>query len=162
MSNLEPDEQGLLVQCANCGQRNRLRYERFGSSFRCGKCRAELPPPGEPIDVRDERVFDTLTARSPLPVLVDFWAAWCGPCKMVAPEFAKVAAEGSGRWIVAKVNTEEAPRLAARFRVTSIPTMVVVKDGEEIARQMGAMPAARIRQFVEQASAQARAGGGGH
>lgn len=151
MSGIETDEQGLLVECRQCGQRNRLRYERLGGKGRCGKCQAELPPPDEPIDVRSESVFDALTSRSALPLLVDFWASWCGPCKMVAPEFVKVAAQGAGRWLVVKVNTEEAPNLGARFNIRAIPTMVVLQRGAELARQAGAMPAARITQFIEQA-----------
>ncbi|MBA2431199.1 MAG: thioredoxin [Chthoniobacterales bacterium] len=147
---MEPDEQGLLLACPQCGQRNRLRYEGFGTTFRCGKCRSELSPPAVPIDLASERVFTALTTRSTLPVLVDFWAPWCGPCKMVAPEFTKVAAASAGRWIVAKVNTEQLPELASRFRINSIPTMVVLQRGTEIAREMGALPAARITQFLEQ------------
>lgn len=148
--SMDADEKGLLVACPTCGQRNRLRYEGFGRPFRCGSCKTELPPPAEPIDAASDAAFDALTTRSSMPVLVDFWAPWCGPCRMVAPEFAKVAAQTAGRWLVVKVNTEELPALASRFRVTSIPTMAVLKGGREIARQMGAMPAARIQQFMEQ------------
>ena len=151
---IEADEQGLLVQCSQCSQRNRLRHERLGGKFRCPKCQTQLPHVAEPVDIATERVFDALVGRSALPVLIDFWAPWCGPCKMVAPEFTKVAREGAGKWIVVKVNTEDAQTLARRFGVTSIPTMVVMKHGREIARQMGAMPAARIRDFVEGAAAQ--------
>jgi thioredoxin 2 len=150
MSNIVADERGLLVSCAGCDQRNRMRWEGLGRIFRCGKCQTELPAPAEPIDVANERDFAALTSRSTLPVLVDFWAPWCGPCKIVAPEFNKVAAEGAGRWFVAKVNTEELPALGGRYRVTSIPTMIIFQGGKEVARQIGAMPAGRIRQFIEQ------------
>ena len=93
--------------------------------------------------------FDALTGRSALPVLVDFWAPWCGPCKMVAPEIVKVANETAGHFLVAKVNTEELPSLGQRFRVTAIPTMALFKGGIEVARQAGAMPAPAIRKFIE-------------
>jgi thioredoxin 2 len=147
--SLESDECGLLLTCPHCGERNRMRYEGLGQTFRCGKCQTELRPPAEPIDIPHDKIFDALTAHSPLPVLVDFWAPWCGPCKMAAPEFGKVAREGVGRWIVAKVNTEEWPALARKFRITAIPTMVLMKNGLEVARQAGAMPAARIQQFIQ-------------
>jgi thioredoxin 2 len=146
MSTIEMDEGGLLVPCPNCGQRNRL----LGQTFRCGKCHAELGAPPEPIDVQADAEFFDLTNRASLPVIVDFWAPWCGPCKMVAPELAKVAAEGAGRWVISKVDTEQLPTLAQRFQITGIPTLILFDHGSEIARQSGAMPATRIRQFVEQ------------
>ena len=151
MNPIEADHRGLLLTCPKCGQRNRMVYERLGQTFRCGKCHTELQPPQEPIELRSDQVFDALMAHSPLPVLVDFWAPWCGPCKMVAPEIRKIAAEGAGRFIVAKVNTEESPSLARRFRISAIPTMALFKSGIEIARQAGAMPAPAIRKFIAQA-----------
>lgn len=150
MNNIELDDRGLLLRCPQCGQHNRLTYERLGQIFRCGKCRTELPAPAEPVEVKSESAFDALTRSSALSVLADFWAPWCGPCKMVAPELAKIAAEGAGRWLIVKVNTEELPGLAQRFRISGIPTLVLFRDGQELTRQSGAMPAARIRQLIEQ------------
>jgi thioredoxin 2 len=150
MNAIELDERGLLLACPNCGQRNRMLYERLGQTFLCGKCRTELHAPGEPLEVKSESAFAAVARRSALPVLVDFWAPWCSPCKVVAPELARVAGEGAGRWLIAKVNTEELPGLAQRFRISGIPTLVLFRDGREIGRQSGAMPAARIRQFIEQ------------
>jgi thioredoxin 2 len=149
VSAIEADERGLLVTCPKCGQRNRMKYEALRHTFRCQKCKTELQPPAEPVDVKSDLAFDALTTRSSLPVLVDFWAAWCGPCKMVAPEFVKVAKETAGQFIIAKLNTEEVPSVAARFRITAIPTMVVFKKGLEVARQAGAIPAPDIRKFIE-------------
>jgi thioredoxin 2 len=151
MSNIEPDERGLLLACAHCGKRNRLKYEGLGQTLRCAQCKNELQSPREPIDLQSDLVFDALTSRSALPVLVDFWASWCGPCKMVAPEIVKVTNESVGRLVVAKVNTEELPSLGRRFRVTAIPTMVLFKRGIEVARQAGAMPAPGIRKFIASA-----------
>jgi thioredoxin 2 len=146
------DERGLLLACPRCGKRNRMNYERLGQTFRCGQCHQELPPPGEPVEISDEGIFDALIGRSALPVLADFWAPWCGPCKMVAPELAKVAGEGASRWLVAKVNTEALSGLARRFRVNAIPTLILFKAGREAGRQAGAMPADGIRQFIQQAA----------
>jgi thioredoxin 2 len=147
----ELDDRGILLNCPKCGRRNRMRYEGLGQTFHCAQCKSELPPLNEPVDARSDLVFDALISRSKLPVLVDFWAPWCGPCKMVAPEFRKVAHETAGQFVLAKVNTEEVPSLAARFRITAIPTMTLFRNGLEIARQAGAMPAPQIRKFIEQA-----------
>ena len=148
MNALTADERGLMVACGQCGQVNRLAYERLNQLPRCGKCRGELQVPGLTLDVPSNEVFDAITTKSALPVLVDFWAAWCGPCKMIAPQLAQVAAEGAGKWIVAKVNTEEVSGPAVRLRVSAIPLLVLLKRGAEVDRHAGAMPAAEIRQFI--------------
>jgi thioredoxin 2 len=150
MSTTTIDPHGLIVPCPACGQGNRLRYERLAASPRCAKCGTKLALPAEPIVIPDETAFEAITSRSPLPVVVDFWAEWCGPCKMVAPEFAQVAATAAGRWLVAKVNTEDVPGPSARFGIRAIPTFVLFKGGQEIARQSGAMPAASIQNFLLQ------------
>ena len=145
------DEHGLVLACPQCGRRNRMTYDRLGRAFRCGNCHIGLPPPAEPADVKSETAFDALVKKSSLPVLVDFWASWCGPCKMVAPELVKVAAEGAGRWLTIKVNTEELPDLAQRFHVSAIPLLALFRGGSELARKPGVLPAPAIRYFIEQA-----------
>ena len=142
------DERGVLVACASCGKRNRLTYERLRQTFRCGGCHTELEVPNQPVDVTSTRAFSGLTERSALPVLVDFWAPWCGPCKMVAPELAKVAATSNGQFLIAKVNTEQVPQVAQQYGIRSIPTLVLMRDGRELARKSGALPAAAIQQFL--------------
>jgi thioredoxin 2 len=104
--------------------------------------------PAEPIEVPTVEAFDALVRNAGHPVVVDFWAPWCGPCRMVAPEIAKVAASNAGRLIVIKVNTDALPELGERFGIRSIPTMAVFEDGREAGRTMGAMPAAQIESFV--------------
>jgi thioredoxin 2 len=150
MSAIDVDDRGVIVACTRCGQGNRLAYERLGvAAPRCARCATPLPPPSVPIELENEELFEALVSRSALPVLVDFWAEWCGPCKMVAPEIQKAAALGAGRWIVAKVNTEALPAAAMRHSIRAIPLLALFRGGSEIARHAGVMPAAGIAHFIE-------------
>jgi len=148
MSNLKLDQGGVLVACASCGKTNRIRYSSLGASTRCANCHVALSPPAEPVEVLDAAAFDALISGSSLPVVVDFWAAWCGPCRMMAPELEKVAKEAAGQWLVVKVDTEAVPELGERFRIRSIPTLALFRGGREVNRVAGARPAADIRMFV--------------
>ena len=149
MSDL--DDRGVIVRCPNCGQKNRVLYERLSNPFRCGQCKRELGPPSDPIEIGTSAAFDCVVAKASVPVVVDYWAPWCGPCRMVAPELKKVAARQAGRVLVVKVNTEALPDLGERFGVRSIPTLAVFAQGRELARTAGARPAADIETFVSQA-----------
>jgi thioredoxin 2 len=148
------DAQGVVVACGNCGQKNRLRYERLGEPVRCGECKQDIRPVSAPLEVTSSEHFDHLIGSASIPVVVDYWAPWCGPCRMVAPELAKVAARQAGRVLIVKVNTDVLNDLGARFRIQSIPTMAVFAHGREVGRTTGARPAADIEAFVLQAIAQ--------
>ena len=152
MSIATLDDRGLIVTCPTCGKRNRVPYGRQG---KCGSCSTLLAAPGEPIEVPNAQAFDALIKDSAEPVVVDFWAPWCGPCRMVAPELAKVAANHAGKWLIVKVNTDAVPELGERFMIRSIPTMAVFSGGKEVARTTGARPAADIEAFVRGAIADA-------
>jgi thioredoxin 2 len=153
MSSLTLDDRGVLVACPACGATNRLGYRKLDKQAKCGKCKAALPPPATPIEVPLLAVFDALVRDSVRPVVVDFWAPWCGPCRMVAPELEKVARTAAGEFVVVKVNTEALPELGQRYRIASIPTMAVFRDGRELQRTSGARPAADILAFVRGALA---------
>ena len=148
MSAITLDRTGVLVPCASCGKTNRLRYEKLGYVTRCGVCKAQLRAPGEPIEVFDAATFDAAIASSSLPVVVDFWAPWCGPCRMMAPELDKVAKGAAGEWLILKVNTEQVPALAARFRIQSIPTLMVFQGGRPVHSAAGARSAGDIRSLI--------------
>lgn len=147
------DERGVVVSCPSCGRGNRLAYATLDKPTRCGHCKAPIPPPSAPIEATSAAAFDAAAAASALPLVVDFWAPWCGPCRMVAPELEKVARAHAGRWLVVKVNTDEQDELGARYRVRSIPTLAVVHQGRELARESGARPAPDIERFVAAATA---------
>lgn len=148
------DDRGIIVACEACRQQNRLAYERLGDEVRCGKCKQPISAPATPLELGSTADFDRLIGRSALPVVVDYWAPWCGPCRMVAPELAKVAARQTGRLVVAKVNTDVLSDVGMRFGVRSIPTLVLFSGGREIARLAGARPAADIEAFAAQAMRQ--------
>jgi thioredoxin 2 len=139
------DERGIIVACQKCGKRNRVP---FGRTAKCGNCGTPLDGPSEPIEIPSVQAFDALVRASPQPIVVDFWAPWCGPCRMVAPEIAKVAVANAGRWTVVKVNTDAVPELGARFDIRSIPTMAVFAGGQEVGRTVGVRPAQEIEAFV--------------
>ena len=156
MGAAQLDERGVVIACPTCGQRNRLVYERLGEPVRCGKCKTAIGAPTEPIDVTSTADFDRLIAHASLPVLVDYWAPWCGPCRMVAPEMAKVAARQAGRALVVKVNTDQLADLGQRFGVRSIPTLAVFAGGREVTRSSGARPADEIEALIGHAGTPAR------
>jgi thioredoxin 2 len=144
------DPNGVLLSCPSCGTTNRLRYDGLDRATRCPKCRTNLPRPNEPIEVKNTAEFDAVVNRSSLPIVVDFWAAWCGPCRMVAPEIKKAAEHLAGKALVLKVDTDANPELSSRFGIRSIPTIGVFSNGREVNRVSGVRAAAAIEAMVPQ------------
>jgi thioredoxin 2 len=147
------DTRGVISSCAACGQQNRLPFAALTKSIRCAACKHTLGPPAVPVEVADSAAFRAAWAESALPMIVDFWAPWCGPCRMVAPEIEKVAATGAGQFLVLKVNTDALTDVAEEFRIRSIPTLAVIFRGRELGRVAGARSAAEIRAFADRAVA---------
>ena len=144
------DATGVLLKCPSCGTTNRMKFASLERATKCGKCQAALPLPSEPIDVPSAEIFDAAASASSIPLVVDFWAAWCGPCRMVAPEVKKAAGNLAGRALVLKVDTDANQELAGRFNIRSIPTIAVFANGREVNRLSGARPAAAIEALVPQ------------
>ena len=136
----------LIVVCPHCHSPNRLPAARLAEGGNCGKCKQRLFA-SAPVEL-DAATFDRHVGRSDLPVVVDFWAPWCGPCRVMAPAFAEAARQLEPSFRLAKVNTEEIGELAARYGIRSIPTLVAFRGGREVARQSGAMDAASLVRWI--------------
>lgn len=134
----------MIVDCASCSKPNRVPAARLRDHARCAACKTPLLPLSHAIPITSAQDFDDLIGQSPEPVLVDFWAAWCGPCRAVAPELEKIAGQRAGNLVVAKVDTDALPEVAGRFGIRSIPTMLLFRGGKEARRLSGAMSAGEI------------------
>jgi thioredoxin 2 len=143
-----PVADALKLTCATCGQANRVPVSRLGDAPKCGICGSVLVDGG--VAELDAATHDKVTRGDGLPVLVDYWAPWCGPCRMMAPEFAKAAKALTGQARLMKLNTEDHPEVSSRAGIRGIPALILYRNGREVARLAGARPAADITGFVQQ------------
>jgi len=136
--------------CAECKAVNRIPVRHLADTGRCGKCKAPLPPHATPIENTSESQFDEIVAGARVPVLVDFWATWCGPCQVVAPILDQLAGEYAGKAKVAKVDVDANQRTAMRFNVRSIPSILFFKNGQHVDTVIGAVPKATLEGKIKQ------------
>jgi thioredoxin 2 len=139
-----------VIVCPNCGAKNRVDPQRIerGEAPVCGRCKRPLPGAAEPVEVTDD-TFAKEVENSPVPVLVDIWAPWCGSCRMLAPTINQLASEMAGRVKVAKLNVDENPQTAGRFNISGIPAMLIFKNGREVDRIVGLAPKPQIAQHLQ-------------
>ncbi|RPI79147.1 MAG: thioredoxin TrxC [Desulfobacteraceae bacterium] len=143
------ENNNLILQCEKCGTRNRVPKSRLGDQAKCGQCGQLLAKPSlKPIDVSDE-TFNQEVLESKGPVLMDCWAPWCGPCRMVAPVLDQLAMEYGGRVKITKLNVDENPRISSQYAIRNIPTMLIFKDGKQVQTLVGALPKAEIERHLQ-------------